>query len=99
MSGSSDSSAVIEADGLMSDVEQEIRIARRCFNQVERVTTLMATYPAGHPTVTASVEVLKEAFDELFELTDRLTVQIFPHWMNFYGTDETVWETEDPKDY
>lgn len=81
------------------ELKEELRLARRCFTQIERLTTLMASYPPGHPTVESAVEALKEAFYEFFEVTDRLTVQVHPHWMDLYGAGQAVWETEEPKDY
>lgn len=84
---------------LTPEQKEEVRLARRCFAQVERLTTLMAAYPAGHPTVEGAVGALHEVFYQFFEVTDRLTVQVHPHWMNLYGSGQVVWETNDPKDY
>ena len=86
-------------DVLSSELQEEVRLARRCFVEIERLSQLMSGYPAGHPMVEEGIENLDEAFADFFELTDRLTVQVFPHWMEYYGAGETVWETEEPKDY
>ncbi|RAL25471.1 hypothetical protein DL240_04465 [Lujinxingia litoralis] len=80
-------------------MQEEVRLARRCFAQIERLTTVMASYPPGHPVVENAVQGLRDAFYQFFELTDRLTVQIHPHWMDLYGAGETVWETQEPRDY
>ncbi len=87
------------ADVLSPEKKEELRLARRSFAQIERVTQLMTGYPPGHPMVEEGVEELNQVFYELFEFTDRLTVEIYPHWMHLYGTAEVVWETEEPKDY
>ncbi len=84
---------------LTPEMKEELRLARRCFSQIERVSTLMASYPPGHPTVEGAVKALKDAFYEFFEVTDRLTVQVHPHWMDLYGSGQAVWETQEPKDY
>ncbi len=87
------------AAGLSPELREELRLARNCFAQIERLTQLMSGYPPGHPMVEEGVERLNEAFYAFFELTDRLTVQVHPHWMDLYGTGEAVWETAEPKDY
>lgn len=84
---------------LSPELKEELRVARRCFVQIERLSQLMAGYPPGHPMVEEGLEKLENAFYEFFELTDRLTVQIHPHWMDLYGSGEVVWETQEPKDY
>ncbi len=84
---------------LAPEMKEELRLARRCFAQIERLTTLMTGYPPGHPTVEDGCQKLSDAFYEFFEITDRLTVQIHPHWMDLYGAGEAVWETKEPKDY
>ncbi len=84
---------------LSPELKEELRIARRCFAQIERLSQLMAGYPPGHPMVEEGIANLDEAFYEFFELTDRLTVQVHPHWMDLYGSGEAVWETKEPKDY
>ncbi|MBA2661477.1 MAG: hypothetical protein H0U74_04235 [Bradymonadaceae bacterium] len=81
------------------ELQEEIRLARRCFTNIERLSTLMAGYPPGHPVVEKAIDGVREAFYEYFEVNDRLTVQVHPHWMVLYGTDKVVWETDDPKDY
>lgn len=86
-------------DILSPEKKEELRLARRSFAQIERVTQLMTGYPPGHPMVEEGVEELNAVFYELFEFTDRLTVEIYPHWMHLYGTNEMVWETQEPKDY
>ncbi len=84
---------------LSAELKEELRLARRCFAQIERLTQLMAGYPPGHPMVEEGISKLNAAFYEYFEVTDRLTVQIHPHWMDLFGSGEAVWETQEPKDY
>lgn len=84
---------------LSAELKEELKVARRCFVQIERVSQLMAGYPPGHPMVEEGVEKLEGVFYDFFELTDRLTVQVHPHWMDLYGAGEAVWETQEPKDY
>lgn len=81
------------------EMQEELRLARRCFAAIERLSTLMAGYPPGHPVVEKAIEGIRASFYEYFEINDRLTVQIHPHWMVLYGTDSVVWETDEPKDY
>ena len=88
-----------KADVLSAEVKEELRIGRRCFSEIERLSQLMGGYPPGHPMVEDGIENLEDAFYDFFELTDRLTVQVHPHWMDLYGAGEPVWETEEPKDY
>lgn len=92
-------STASEEAPMAPEMKEELRLARRCFAQIERLTTLMTGYPPGHPTVEEGCERLNDAFYEFFEVTDRLTVQIHPHWMDLYGAGEAVWETQEPKDY
>ncbi len=81
------------------DQRQEIKLARRCFVQVDRLTSLMMTYPPGHPIVEEAATMCVAAFKEYFELSDRLSVLVDAHSLKFLGTEEKVWETEDPRDY
>lgn len=81
------------------DRRQEIKLARRCFVQVDRLTSLMMTYPPGHPIVEEAATMCVTAFKEYFELSDRLSVLVDAHSLKFLGTEERVWETEDPRDY
>lgn len=84
---------------LTPELKEEIRLARRFFTQIERMGTLLTGYPAGHPVVEQAVGNTYESLYEYFELNDRLTVQVDPHSMIMSGTDESVWDTEEPKDY
>src|SRR5690554_1005551 len=93
-SGAQESSVAISPE-----TQEEVRLARRCFAQVERLTTVMTGYPPGHPVVENALKALRDAFYQFFELTDRLTMQIHPHWMDLYGSGEMVWETQEPRDY
>lgn len=86
-------------DVLSANHEEMVRIARNCFVEIERLSQVMSGYPPGHPRIEEGLERVEQNFDEFFELTDRLTVQVHPHWMNLFGTGEEIWETEDPKDY
>ena len=86
-------------NGLSADVREKVSLAKKCFAQIERVTQLMTGYPPGHPMVEEGVAELDAAFEAYFSVTDRLTVQTFPHWMDLYEAKEVVWETEEPKDY
>lgn len=81
------------------ETQEEVRLARRCFAQIERLTTVMTGYPPGHPVVENALKAVRDAFYDFFEITDRLTVQIHPHWMDLYGSGEMVWETSEPRDY
>jgi hypothetical protein len=85
--------------GLASEVMEEVKLARRCFTSIERLTMLMAGYPPGHPTIEKGVVAVHQALYEFFELNDRLTVQVHPHWMVMMGTEQNVWETQEPKDF
>ncbi|MFU8805184.1 MAG: hypothetical protein ACNA8W_15320 [Bradymonadaceae bacterium] len=88
-----------EALVLTPEMLEEIKLARRCFTSIERLTMLMGGYPPGHPTIETGVQAVHTAFYEFFELNDRLTVQVHPHWMQMMGTEKIVWETQDPKDF
>ncbi len=84
---------------LSAEIKEEIRLARRFFTQIERMSTLLTGYPVGHPVVEQGVTSAYDSLYEYFELNDRLTVQVDPHSMVLSGTDEMVWETDNPKDY
>lgn len=84
---------------LRGDRKKEIRAARNCFGHIERLSQLMAGYPPGHPMVEEGLEEIGAGFDRFFEKTDRLTAQVFPHWLELHGTGEVIWETEEPNDY
>ncbi len=86
-------------DLLSVQLKQEVKQARRCFSDIERLSQLMAGYPPGHPRIEDGIEKLESSFQQFFELTDRLTVQVHAHWMDLYGAGEAVWETEAPNDY
>ncbi len=84
---------------LTPELKEELRLARRFFSQIERMSTLLTGYPAGHPVVEQAISKTYESLYEYFELNDRLTLQIDPHAMIMSGTEEAVWETDEPKDY
>lgn len=84
---------------LSPELKEEIRLARRFFTQIERMSTLLSGYPPGHPVVEQGITSAYDALYEYFELNDRLTVQVDPHSLVMSGTEEMVWETSDPKDY
>jgi hypothetical protein len=84
---------------LSPEMKEEIRLSRRFFSQIERMSTLLTGYPSGHPVVEQAVGNTYEALYEYFELNDRLTIQVDPHSMILSGTDQLVWETSEPKDY
>ncbi|MFW5967422.1 MAG: hypothetical protein ACOCV2_07885 [Persicimonas sp.] len=84
---------------LAPELREECRLARRFFTQIERMSTLLAGYPVGHPVVEQATGGTYEALYEYFELNDRLTVQVDPHEMILSGTEQIVWETSTPKDY
>lgn len=96
MEGLSEVSAV---EQLTPEKRQEIKLARRCFAQIERLTSIMMAYPPGHPIVEEAAVACVSAFREYFELSDRLSVLVEAHSMKALGTEERVWETEDPRDY
>ncbi|QDG54176.1 hypothetical protein FIV42_26565 [Persicimonas caeni] len=84
---------------LTPEMKEELRLARRFFSQIDRMSTLLTGYPAGHPVVEQAVAKTYDSLYEYFELNDRLTVQVDPHELVLSGTDEAVWETDEPKDY
>ncbi len=94
-------SEVSEEQGtqLTPEKKQEVKLARRCFTAIDRLTSLMLSYPPGHPLVEENAKTLVGIFREFFELTDRLSVLVDSHSMKLLGTDEKVWETEEPRDY
>lgn len=92
-------SEAAQAEELTPEIRRELTHARRCFTGMERLTTLMLSYPPGHPIVEEAAENLSGAFREFFELNDRLSVMVDAHSLKFLGTEERVWQTEDPRDY
>lgn len=84
---------------LSPEQKKELKIARRCFTALEKMTATMMSYPPGHPLIEESVSRSNDIFAEFFELTDRLSVLVDAHSMKYLGTKETVWRTSDPKDY
>lgn len=96
MQGKSEASV---AEEISQDRRQEIKLSRRCFVQIDRLTSLMMSYPPGHPIVEEAATTCVNAFREYFEHSDRLTVLVDAHSLKFLGTEERVWETEDPRDY
>lgn len=95
----SESGGTDSEKSLSPELRDKLRKTKKCFAQIERVTQLMTGYPPGHPMVEDGLENLEGAFTALFEDCERLTVQIYPHWMDLYEANETVWETQEPKDY
>lgn len=85
--------------GLSAESKEETRLARRFFSQLDRMSTLLSSYPDGHPVVMQSLSNAYEALYQFFELNDRLTVQVDPHSMLLPGSEQVVWETEDPRDF
>lgn len=84
---------------LSPELREELRQARRCFVSLDRLTSLMMSYPPGHPIIAEASDNSRQTFREFFELNDRLSVMVFSHSMKMLGTDCTVWETEEPRDY
>jgi hypothetical protein len=79
--------------------QQELAIARRCFNSMERLTNQVLSYPPGHPAIESALENTYKTFFEYFQITDRLTVQVHPHSLRLLNSEEDVWETDEPRDY
>lgn len=90
-----------EASSAETTPEQfhEARIARRCFQFIERLTMQIASYPPGHPAIEQSLDQTLAAFLDFFQLTDRLSVQVHPHSFKMMDSAEIVWETDEPRDY
>lgn len=88
-----------EALVLTEEQRQEVRLARRCFNDLERLCNQVLSYPPGHPAIENAIGKTLESFLAFFQLTDRLSVQVHPHSMILMGTEEEVWETDEPRDY
>jgi hypothetical protein len=88
-----------EEDVLTPEVKREVKAARRCFVTLEKMTSMMMSYPPGHPIVEESAQRANDTLADFFELTDRLSVLVDAHSMKYLGTKEVVWRTEDPKDY
>ncbi len=86
-------------DKLSPEQLKELKQARRCFTTLEKMTSMMMSYPPGHPIVEESAQRANDTLAEFFELTDRLSVLVDAHSMKYLGTKEVVWRTEDPKDY
>ncbi|AWV88301.1 hypothetical protein [Bradymonas sediminis] len=84
---------------ITAEMKEESRLARRFFSQIDRMSTLLSSYPDGHPVVMQSVANAYDALYEFFELSDRLTVQVDPHSMLLPGSDLVVWETAEPRDF
>lgn len=87
------------ADETTPEQLQEARLARRCFQFIERLTMQIASYPPGHPAIEQSLDQTLAAFLEFFQLTDRLSVQVHPHSLKMMTSAEMVWETDEPRDY
>ena len=87
------------AEDLTPDQLQEARAARRCFQRIEKLTLQIVSYPPGHPVIEQSVDAMMESFNDFFQLTDRLSVQVHPHELRMMESSEVVWETDEPRDY
>lgn len=81
------------------DQIQEAKLARRCFNAIDRLTQQMLSYPPGHPAIENALTSCDEAFREVFNLTDRITVSVMPHHLEMMDSKQEVWETDEPRDY
>lgn len=84
---------------LSAEMKEQGRLARRFFSQLDRMSTLLSSYPDGHPVVMQSISNAYDALYEFFEINDRLTVQVDPHQMLLPGSDLVVWQTEEPRDF
>jgi hypothetical protein len=84
---------------LTPEQQQEVRLSRLCFQKLERLTMQMLSYPPGHPAIETAIKATRDAFYEYFQLTDRMSLQVYPHALRLFGTEEDVWETDDPRDY
>jgi|GEM_PF-3507446 len=84
---------------LSAEMKEETRLARRFFSQLDRMSTLLSSYPDGHPVVMQSVSNAYDALYQFFEINDRLTVQIDPHSMLLPGSNQVVWQTGEPRDF
>jgi len=84
---------------LSAEMKEETRLARRFFSQLDRMSTLLSSYPDGHPVVMQSVSNAYDALYQFFEINDRLTVQIDPHAMLLPGSNQVVWQTAEPRDF
>lgn len=78
---------------------QEAKLARRCFNAIDRLTQQMLSYPPGHPAIENALTACDEAFREVFNVTDRITVSVMPHHLEMMDSKQEVWETDEPRDY
>jgi hypothetical protein len=79
--------------------QKEASQARRCFSNLERLTQQLSAYPPGHPAIENAIKAVTGTLKELFKNTDRLSVEVHPHSFVLYGTEEEVWETEEPRDF
>lgn len=84
---------------LSEEALAEIREARKCFASFERLTSLMLSYPPGHPIIEQASAETETIFRDYFELTDRLSILLQSHSAKLLGTEHLVWETEEPRDY
>ena len=84
---------------LSPEVQNEIKLARKCWVALERLTNLMLGYPPGHPIIEGAAEEVAANFLKFFHYNDRLSVMLQSHTMQYLGTSHAVWETVEPKDY
>lgn len=84
---------------LTPEQQQEAKQAKRCFAALERLANQMVGYPPGHPAIETAIDALMGAFNDYFQLTDRLSTSVHPHSLKLFGTEAEIWETEEPKDY
>lgn len=83
---------------LSTEKREELRLARRCFDALDRLTSATSGYPPGHPVVEEALDNLHDAFNSFFYQTDSLVVRVAAHQMILLGTRQAVWTTEAPDD-
>jgi hypothetical protein len=84
---------------LSTDKREELRLARRCFDAIERLVSSSSGYPPGHPVVEEALDNVQDAFYSFFNMNDRLAIRIASHEAYLLGTDQIIWETSRPDDY
>ncbi len=84
---------------LSTDKREQLRLARRCFDAIERLVDSSSGYPPGHPVVEEALDNVEDAFYSFFNMNDRLALRIDAHEAYLMGTDQVIWETSRPDDY
>jgi hypothetical protein len=84
---------------LTPEQQHEVKLARLCFQKLERLTMQMLSYPPGHPAIETALKATRDAFYDFYQTTDRMSLQVYPHELRLFGTDAEVWETDEPRDY